>query len=331
MFKKNSKNTIFIGGLPGSTTQESLKTYFERFGEISKISTVQNNKKNNLSKGYALITYKLDVSYEQALKVPEHYLFKRVISCQPYLQGAQLSQYLEDLNSRRLFVKYIPKNINNKQFEKIFRKHGDVDFGYVVKDPKTSVSRGFGYITFKTQELAREVEKMRFVKIKNNRKLKIFPYKRRGAEEDQKKKKSVTATAKVTQNQVNQKRPLTPLVKKTTQQQDSKRTSLVISENKLALIANKGSSKNSNSADHSLNDYSIKPTSSQWFVNLGAKNQARADYSIYSHSLSNLEFNRAQKAYRMNKLEYCRKLAEEQAEEDLPDFLKMPFILPALK
>lgn len=327
MFKKNSKNTIFIGGLPGSTTQESLKTYFERFGEILKVSTVQNTKKNNLSKGYALITYKEDESYNQALKVPEHYLFKRVISCQPYLQGAQLSQYLEDLNSRRLFVKYIPKNINNKQFEKIFKKYGEVDFGYVVKDPKSSVSRGFGYITFKTQEIAREVEKMRFVKIKNNRKLKIFPYKRRGIDEEETKKKSADIVVPRKTKKIALNPNAAPVIK-------TKRGSLITDlgqpEQVICLVPPPQVSSNLEVKQYK--DYSIKPSSSQWFKNFTAQSeQNNSAYPKYAHYLGNLEFNKGRAPSRLDKLEYCRQLAQEEAEEDLPEFLKMSFILPAME
>ena len=177
----SSHNTIFIGGLPGSAKESKLRSHFEQFGAIETISMVQNNKKGNLSKGYALITYSSEAGYTSAVKKPEHYLFKRVVSCQPYLQGDELADYLEDLNSRRLFVKYIPKNVKNTSFEDIFAQFGEVDFGYVVKDPKTGNSRGFGYITFKSQEVARDVEKLKFLKINGNRKLKIFPYKRRGS------------------------------------------------------------------------------------------------------------------------------------------------------
>ena len=178
------KKTIFIGGLPGSASEKVLTNHFSKFGPIESISMVHSSKKgSNLSKGYALITFKQSESYSKALKQPEHYLFKRVVSCQPYLQGEELAAYLEDLNSRRLFVKYIPKNVDNKGFEEIFSQFGEVDFGYVVKDPRSGSSRGFGYITFMSQTVTRKVEKRRFLKIKGNRKLKIFPYKRRGSED----------------------------------------------------------------------------------------------------------------------------------------------------
>ena len=133
--KSVSKRTIFIGGLPGSATQIEIREFFSQFGKIVKIKMHGSQKKSNYNKGYAILQYETESSYRASLKRPEHILFNRVIMCQPYLQGRDLSQYLEDLNSRRLFVKYIPKNINNEQFENLFTVHGEVDFGYVVKDP----------------------------------------------------------------------------------------------------------------------------------------------------------------------------------------------------
>jgi RNA recognition motif-containing protein len=314
---------VFIGGLPGSATEKTLKTHFSRYGQILKISMVQNDKKNNLSKGYALITYSAEESYQAALKVPEHYLFKRVVSCQPYLQGAKLSQYLEDLNSRRLFVKYIPKNINNQQFEKIFKKYGDVDFGYVVKDPKTGVSRGFGYITFKTQEEARTVEKTKFVKIKSNRKLKIFPYKRRGADDDKKTKKKAVQVVKKKLNKNNEAFcPQERLDLPRNNEHQGRQSSQNPQKRNSKL-----SSSNESSSVNSV-DFSVKPTSSAWFKAIGLK---QAVDSIYTHSVPNLQFNTGRRVAKMETVDYCANVLEEQNDDDLPDFLKMPFILPAME
>jgi hypothetical protein len=104
--------------------------------------------------------------------------------CQPYLQGPALSQYLEDLNNRRLFVKYVPKNLSNEGFEQLFVGYGEVDFGYVVKDPRTKQSKGFGYITFKNVEVTKKVANLGCIKIFGSKKLKIFEYKRRGDKTD---------------------------------------------------------------------------------------------------------------------------------------------------
>lgn len=175
--------TIFIGGLPGASTEAQIRGFFSRFGSIEKIKMyIGQRKTDRHSRGYAILQFQQESSCHAALKRPEYYLFDRVIMCQPYLQGKELNDYLEDLNSRRLFVKYIPYHINNNQFEKFFCRFGEVDFGYVVKDPRTKRSRGFGYITFKSPSIARKVAQIESIRIGPSKKLKIFEYRRRGAQ-----------------------------------------------------------------------------------------------------------------------------------------------------
>jgi RNA recognition motif-containing protein len=66
------------------------------------------------------------------------------------LQGKLLEKYLEDLNSRRVFVKYIPKVLRaNDRLELFFSQFGEIDYGYVVKDHYSKEAKDFGYITFK--------------------------------------------------------------------------------------------------------------------------------------------------------------------------------------
>ena len=78
-------------------------------------------------------------------------------------------------------MKYIPKTFDNETFERFFQKFGEVDFGYVVKNPRTKQSRGFGYITFKDTQVAKDIAKIGTISLDRTRKLKIFEYKRRGA------------------------------------------------------------------------------------------------------------------------------------------------------
>lgn len=176
---QNSNLTIFIGGLPGLTKKQDLLAEFTRYGEIASIK-LHTNLNSKLNKGYALITFEEAEAYKSALKIPELCFMSRTISCQPYLQGSDLTRYLEDLNSRRIFVKYVPKSYNNQVLYSIFEKYGDLEFAYVVKDPRTFRSKGFGYVAFKLPEIARKVEKMKSIKLVGKKKMKIFPYKRRG-------------------------------------------------------------------------------------------------------------------------------------------------------
>ena len=109
----------------------------------------------------------------------------RVATCNPFLQGKKLELYLEDLNARRIFVKYIPRVVRkNEKLEDFFSRFGEVDYGYVVRDHETQEPKDFGYITFKESTVAQELIKKRTVNFdppgQGNRKIRVFDYLRRG-------------------------------------------------------------------------------------------------------------------------------------------------------
>lgn len=174
-----TKNTVFIGGLPGLTKKEDLSSVFSTYGEISEIK-FHNDINSKVNKGYGLIIFKFKEGYKKALKQPELPFQGRNISCQPYLTGSELENYLNNLNSRRLFIKYIPKSFTNEKLFHIFSHYGDVDFAYVVKDPKTELSKGFGYVAYKTESTKDRVLEIKSIKIEGKKRMKIFPYMRRG-------------------------------------------------------------------------------------------------------------------------------------------------------
>lgn len=177
---KASKNTVFVGGLPGKADKATVQTYFSRFGPIKSIKMKSIDQSVGLNKGFAVIEFITASSFHSCLKNPEIYLFDRVVSCQPYLKGQELTEYLEDLNSRRLFIKFVPKSYSNYDFEQTFSYYGEVDFGYVVKDPVSKLSRGYGYITLKKEQDAQRLASMENLLLECGGKMKIFEYKRRG-------------------------------------------------------------------------------------------------------------------------------------------------------
>lgn len=317
---KNHTNTIFVGGLPGTAEKSAICRHFSRFGNIENIK-LKLDKKSNLSKGYALVTFLKQVSYEAAIKVPEHYLFSRCISCQPFLEGEKLSSYLEDLNSRRLFVKYIPKSYNNQEFEDLFRKYGDVDFGYVVKDPKTARSRGFGYITFKKSQDAIRIQKMRCIKLKGNKKMKIFAYKRRNSGEGQMKKerglRSIQAPKRLEYTEVFEKKHK---VKKEVRPFQVKDMNLPSKPRPVDIQPGKIRTREPESSKHlTKND-----------TNFLQKGVAIKQKGITSPFASYQKDQMIPKELRMRNAqrEIWKKFDEDNKENDYPDYLKLQFFLP---
>ena len=67
----NSRCKVFIGGLNVTTTKESLKSYFEQFGEIVD-AVVMRDPTTKRSRGFGFVTYGDSKCLEECLKECPH-------------------------------------------------------------------------------------------------------------------------------------------------------------------------------------------------------------------------------------------------------------------
>lgn len=80
-------NKIFVGGVPIQSTEEQFKTYFERFGGISKVEL-------HALRGFGYITYETVESVDSCLeKYEEHYLCKKWVEVKRSIPRELIDSY----------------------------------------------------------------------------------------------------------------------------------------------------------------------------------------------------------------------------------------------
>jgi heterogeneous nuclear ribonucleoprotein A1/A3 len=67
----NSVRKIFVGGLSYSTTEETLRTYFQQFGELID-SVVMTFPENNRSRGFGFVEYATDEQVDDCQAARPH-------------------------------------------------------------------------------------------------------------------------------------------------------------------------------------------------------------------------------------------------------------------
>ena len=72
---------MFIGGLNWETTDESLRAYFEQFGEITECTVMRENQTGR-SRGFGFLTFK-DPKCVNAVMVKEHVLDGKIVPPPP--------------------------------------------------------------------------------------------------------------------------------------------------------------------------------------------------------------------------------------------------------
>lgn len=146
---------LFVRGLAWNTTSETLCAAFQVHGEIEE-GAVISDKTTGKSRGYGFITFKHMESAHNALKAPSKMIDGRLAVCNLACEGLSGASTTPDLAQRKLYIGGLSPNITSEELLKYFEKHGDIEEGSVAYDKDTNVSRGFGFVTFKTVEAAKK-------------------------------------------------------------------------------------------------------------------------------------------------------------------------------
>ncbi|CAG2163911.1 unnamed protein product, partial [Oppiella nova] len=162
--KNNEKNerTVFVGNLPQNITIKYLKKLFKNFGQIESIrlrGAVPQEEK--IPKKVAVITKKFHASTDN---INAYVVFKSsddVIKALE-LNGSEIDGHhirvdravhsVTHDSSRSIFVGNLPFVVREDQLYDTFKECGDIEAVRVVRDAKTGVGKGFGFITFKSKD-----------------------------------------------------------------------------------------------------------------------------------------------------------------------------------
>ncbi|KAL5972239.1 hypothetical protein TSMEX_000010 [Taenia solium] len=112
----NDLGKMFVGGLSHTTTEETLKTYFGKFGSI-KETTVMRDPNNLRSRGFGFVTFEDPAAVGRVLESGPHYLESKKID--PKLAVPRIPAQNSKLNyaqewtklasKPRILVKTMPK------------------------------------------------------------------------------------------------------------------------------------------------------------------------------------------------------------------------------
>mmetsp|Transcript_60836 Transcript_60836/g.144979 ORF Transcript_60836/g.144979 Transcript_60836/m.144979 type:complete len:280 (-) Transcript_60836:71-910(-) len=145
----SDENKIYVGGLSYDTTNDSLQSHFEQFGEVEDC-IVMVDKGTGKSRGFGFVTFK-DASGMNAALGTSNNVDGREVSCKKAVRenhGAIVQGSEGTFNSVKLFVGGLPASCDYDKFTEYFGKYGAIEDAVVMMDNNTGRHRGFGYVTF---------------------------------------------------------------------------------------------------------------------------------------------------------------------------------------
>ncbi|XP_035221969.1 heterogeneous nuclear ribonucleoprotein 27C-like isoform X1 [Stegodyphus dumicola] len=154
---------IFVGGLSWETTQEKLQEYFSRYGEVVDCVVMKNNETGR-SRGFGFVTFK-DVScVAKVLSSGPHEVDGRTID--PKVCSSRDSQQTKKSGQYpKVFLGGLPPNCTETDIRSFFSRYGTVVEVVLMYDQEKKKSRGFGFLSFETEDSVKQVCAEHFVKI----------------------------------------------------------------------------------------------------------------------------------------------------------------------
>jgi len=133
-----------------------MKKYFQRFGEVTD-SSLMLDRETAKSRGFGFITFKDPRAVEQVLANKTHILDGKTVDCKEAVPKSADIVSKDNFRTRKIFVGGLPHELTEENFAKYFSKYGTVLHSQIIKDRDTNKSRGFGFVTFDSEEAVENV------------------------------------------------------------------------------------------------------------------------------------------------------------------------------
>lgn len=180
--------TAFVGGIPGDITNDQILYYFSQFGTVTRVKVPQKSEFQNFNKGYCFVTFSREEELSRVLRIGNHFIGSRRVTCKQLLVGDKLDHQMRSTNDRKVFIKFIPRWVSEEAFKKYFQQFGEVESYYMVRyrDPQQVNSilqnSSFGYIVYKDKHVSSQLVEKKYLKI-GNKKIQVEKYDKEYAKE----------------------------------------------------------------------------------------------------------------------------------------------------
>ncbi|KAF3666349.1 Heterogeneous nuclear ribonucleoprotein 1 [Capsicum annuum] len=174
----SDEGKLFVGGLGWDMKEDKLRGYFSQYGDVTH-AIIMRDKVTGLSRGFAFVVFS-DPSVIDVILQEKHAIDGRPVDAKKALPRAQqqslrsqLPHANEDtrlegnIRTRKIFVGGLPSSLSEEEFCQYFQAYGNVTDKVIMFDPNTGRPRGFGFITFDSEDAADKVFHKNFHELKN--------------------------------------------------------------------------------------------------------------------------------------------------------------------
>lgn len=156
--KPQVPNKIFVGGISWSTSEEGLKSYFSKFGEVLTVD-IMRKPHDNQPRGFGFITFAEASAVTDTCAKHMHEIDGKAVEVKPAIRKTEEAPRSAESHACKLFIGGITSDTRESDLEEYFSTFGKIIATVVMIDSNTGRGRGFGFVTYESREGADKVLK----------------------------------------------------------------------------------------------------------------------------------------------------------------------------
>ncbi|KAJ6332352.1 hypothetical protein OIU76_010688 [Salix suchowensis] len=156
---------LFIGGISWDTNEDRLKKYFRAFGEVLE-AVIMKDRATGRARGFGFVVF-ADPAVAERVVMEKHLIDGRNVEAKkavPRDDQNTLNKNSSSVNgspgparTKKIFVGGLASTVTESDFKKYFDQFGVITDVVVMYDHNTQRPRGFGFITYDSEEAVDKV------------------------------------------------------------------------------------------------------------------------------------------------------------------------------
>lgn len=160
---------IFIGGISWDTSEERLKDYFGQYGQVVDV-VIMKDRTTGRARGFGFVVFG-DPSVADRVIQEKHTIDGRTVEAKRVVprdeqQNVQRNSNMAGPRTKKIFVGGLAPTVTEDDFRKYFEQFGNITDVVVMYDHTTQRHRGFGFITYDSEDAVDKVLQQTFHQLK---------------------------------------------------------------------------------------------------------------------------------------------------------------------